>query len=62
MNSSNVNNAYYEITGIEHFLKDYETKQIGICRVAEHPQYGIDSYPASMFTNADPDLIKQILN
>ena len=57
MNSSNLNSVYYEITGIEHFLKSYRTKQIGMCRVVDHPHYGIDCYPATLFTNASEDLI-----
>lgn len=62
MNSNNPNKVYYEMTGIEHFLKDYETKQICMCRVVNHPIFGIDCYPATIFTNADPDLIKQFID
>ena len=60
MNSMNMNCVYYEITGIEHFLR-YESKQIGICRVIDHPQWGIDSYPATFFTNAPSDKLDKYI-
>eukprot|EP00347_Sterkiella_histriomuscorum_P019494 403341414 len=61
MNSDNPNIVYYELLGIEHFLKDYPIKQIGMCRIIDHPKYGLDAYPATIFTNAQIDVIEQII-
>ena len=52
MNQDNPNAVYYETLGIDHFLKHYKTVQIGMCRVVDHPKFGLDCYPATMFTNA----------
>ena len=62
MKSDNVNRVYYEIVGIEHFRKDIITKLIGICRVADHPYYGINCYPATIFTNAKVNCINDFLS
>ena len=61
MNCENHNTVYYEVTGIEHFLKDYGSKQIGMCRVIDHPRYGLEAYPATIFTNAPIPLIESEL-
>ena len=52
MNSSNANAVYYETLGIEHFLKGYRTVQVGLCRVVDHPKFGLEAYPATIFTDA----------
>jgi hypothetical protein len=62
MLSDNANGVYYETLGIDHFLKSYKTVQIGMCRVVDHPIYGLDCYPATIFTDAPEDMIKEILD
>jgi hypothetical protein len=62
MNSDNHNAVYYERLGIDHFLKHYKAEQIGICQVTDHPLYGINSYPATIFTSADAAVITKLLD
>ncbi|CDW81123.1 UNKNOWN [Stylonychia lemnae] len=62
MNQDNRNQLYYEMLGIDHFLKDYKQVQIGMCKVVDHPIYGLDAYPATIFTNADENLLIDKLN
>lgn len=62
MLSDNANGVYYESLGIDHFLKGYKSVQIGMCRVVDHPVFGLDCYPATIFTNAPEKLIREILD
>jgi hypothetical protein len=57
MNQENPNCVYYETLGIDHFLKHYKTEQIGMCRVVDHPKFGLDCYPATIFTDAPTEMI-----
>ena len=59
MTSENPNVIYYEHLGIEHFLKHFKSIQVGMCRLVDHPVFGIDSYPATIFTNAPKDVIER---
>lgn len=61
MKSENPNAVYYESLGIDHFLKHMKTVQVGMCRVVDHPVYGLDAYPATLFTNADRELLERVL-
>ena len=61
MNSDNANSVYYETLGIDHFLKHYKTVQVGMCRVVDHPEYGLDAYPATIFTNADRERLTRYM-
>ena len=61
MNQDNPNSVYYETLGIDHFLKHFKTVQVGMCRVVDHPIFGLDCYPATMFTNAPTLLIFDVL-
>ena len=62
MNSENRNAMYFEMLGIEHYLKQYKTVQIGMCRVVDHPRFGLDAYPATIFTNASEEIIRECLD
>ena len=55
MRSDNHNHCYFEKAGIDHFLKHYKSVQIGMCRVVDHPEFGINSSPATIFTDC-PDI------
>ena len=61
MNSENANAMYFETLGIDHFLKQYKSMQIGICRVVDHPVFGLDAYPATIFTNAPKEFVDKTL-
>ena len=61
MNSDNPNAVYYETLGIDHFLKHYKSVQVGMCRIVDHPYYGLDAYPATIFTNADKETLDRCL-
>ena len=59
MNQDNPNAVYYESLGIDHYLKHYKTVQVGMCRVVDHPRFGLACYPATMFTNAEEELVRR---
>ena len=33
-----------------------------MCRVVDHPDFGIEAYPATIFTNASEKVIREILD
>ena len=57
LNSENPNCVYYEMGGIELYRTDVPTRQMGMCRVADHPKFGVNCYVASMFTDAPKEIL-----
>lgn len=53
MRGTNYNAVYSEQLGIDHFLKGYKSVQVGMCRMTDHPVYGLQCYPASIFTSVE---------
>mmetsp|Transcript_11162 Transcript_11162/g.20619 ORF Transcript_11162/g.20619 Transcript_11162/m.20619 type:complete len:243 (+) Transcript_11162:119-847(+) len=51
---SNGNTVYSEIQGLEKVRRFYTTNA-GACRIALHPEWGSNMYPASIFTTAAGD-------
>lgn len=47
---------YSEVEGLQTMLK-YSQSRVGNCHVIVHPQWLTRMYPASMFTNAPPELV-----
>ena len=63
MQSNNHNVVYAEITGVQAFMTEtgFKTTMLGGCQCICHPVYGVDCYPASMFTNAPPEVIEALI-
>lgn len=51
---------YSEVAGFEHFLR-FKTQNAGCCKVLLHPRWGSACYPATMFTTAPFDKVRQAL-
>ena len=50
--------------GVQAFLTDkgFKLQKLGDCQCISHPELGFNCYPASFFTDADPELIKTLLS
>lgn len=53
--------CYSDVDGIIRLLR-YDSIDIGGCRVVAHPQWKFAVYPATLFTTAAPEVIKQALH
>ena len=61
---STTTHVYSEVEGVETLLtgvNGFRVVQLGLCRGIQHPTFGIDVYPASIFTTASLDKIGQVL-
>jgi len=54
--------TYFEMGGIEHFHKNFSNRLVGMCRVAVHPKYDVDFYPATIFCSGNRDDIRKQLD
>jgi len=52
---------YSEVAGLVSLL-GYECQNAGCCKIVLHPQWRSAVYPASMFTKAPLDDLKQAIN
>ena len=63
MKGDNYNAVYQEQIGVDHYLKGYKSVQVGMCRLIDHPKFGLGCYPASIFTSVeDHEVIRQELD
>jgi hypothetical protein len=53
MKSENSNITYQELQGVQTFLPEFPIVQLGMCQAIRHPLFGLDCYPATMFTNIE---------
>ena len=64
MNSDNQTLTYTESYAIETFLcggeDGFQTLQLGMCRVIRHPVFGLNVYPATVFTTLELSKLKLI--
>ena len=64
MNSDNQTLTYTESYAIETFLcggeGGFQTLQLGMCRVIRHPVFGLNVYPATVFTTLELSKLKLI--
>ena len=54
------NRGYSEVDGF-NVLLHFKTHSAGMCKVASHPRWGTNFYPATMFTTAPYDVLEKIL-
>jgi hypothetical protein len=59
MNSSRAV-AYSEVHGLLAALP-YASEAAGPCIIIQHPKWHTNVYPSSMFVNAPPDIVKDVL-
>lgn len=52
--------VYPDVDGFSRVLK-YPTVEVGGCRVLKHPRWGFSCYPASLFTDAPFDVLRNAL-
>ena len=55
------NFIYNELEGLKYLLK-YESQKLGCCGMILHPEYQYHSYPITFFTNANTEMLKDILS
>ena len=60
MRHSNSCNVYSEVDGMQALL-NYHTQCCGPCKILLHPKWGSHVYPASLFTTAPLDVVKQVI-
>jgi len=58
---SDGNTVYGEILGLEK-VRRFQTTEAGACRVALHPLWGANMYPATIFTTAPPAFVENWLS
>mmetsp|Transcript_12038 Transcript_12038/g.13185 ORF Transcript_12038/g.13185 Transcript_12038/m.13185 type:complete len:113 (+) Transcript_12038:347-685(+) len=58
---SQSSSIYDEISATEVLLR-YSFQKVNGCRVLSHPEWGINCYPAAMFTNAPLDVVKALID
>ena len=61
MNSANANVTYQELSGVQAFLPEFTVVQLGMCQAVRHPRYGLDCYPATIFTSISKDQISELI-
>ena len=61
MIADNRNFTYSEVEGAQMILPGIRTVQVGMCRMIDHPKWGMHCYPATMFTNLSVEQIKPII-
>ena len=54
------NRGYSEVDGF-NVLLHFKTHSAGMCKVASHPRWGTNFYPATIFTTAPYDVLEKIL-
>ncbi|RHZ80331.1 hypothetical protein Glove_137g126 [Diversispora epigaea] len=52
---------YPDVNGAEQLLK-YSIQNVGCCNILLHPKWGSKVYPGTLFSNANLDEIKQVIN
>lgn len=55
------NKVYSEVDGVELLLR-YRCLSAGMCKILLHPVWGAAVYPASLFTNAPFEVVRDVLN
>ncbi|KAF4316666.1 hypothetical protein BBO99_00007864 [Phytophthora kernoviae] len=54
------NKVYSEVDGVELLLR-YHCLSAGMCKILLHPVWGAAVYPASLFTTAPYEVVKEVL-
>ncbi|KAF1332141.1 Mitochondrial protein, partial [Globisporangium splendens] len=54
------NKVYSEVDGVEVLLR-YRCNSAGMCKILIHPSWGAAVYPASLFTNAPYELVREVI-
>ncbi|KAG7394299.1 hypothetical protein PHYBOEH_005388 [Phytophthora boehmeriae] len=54
------NKVYSEVDGVELLLR-YRCLSAGMCKILLHPVWGAAVYPASLFTTAPYEVVKEVL-
>ena len=52
---------YPDVEGTREVLA-YDVVNVGLCNVLMHPRWGSKCYPATFFTTADSDSLKEALD
>ncbi|CAG8557014.1 11945_t:CDS:2 [Ambispora gerdemannii] len=52
---------YPDVEGAQQLLK-YDVQNAGCCHILLHPQWGSKNYPATLFTTADADTLKNVIS
>ncbi|KAJ1451327.1 methylmalonic aciduria and homocystinuria type D protein [Pelagophyceae sp. CCMP2097] len=60
MVSKDCNKVYDEVASM-HMVLGYSVQNAGCCKILLHPRWGAAVYPASIFTDAPIDIIKDLL-
>ncbi|KAG4040408.1 hypothetical protein PC123_g24050 [Phytophthora cactorum] len=55
------NKVYSEVDGVELLLR-YRCLSAGMCKILVHPAWGAAVYPASLFTTAPYEVVKEVLH
>lgn len=55
------NKVYSEVDGVELLLR-YRCLSAGMCKILLHPVWGAAVYPASLFTNAPFEIVRDVLH
>ncbi|KAE8900879.1 hypothetical protein PF005_g14262 [Phytophthora fragariae] len=55
------NKVYSEVDGVELLLR-YRCLSAGMCKILLHPAWGAAVYPASLFTTAPYEVVKEVLH
>ncbi|KAG6623406.1 mitochondrial protein [Phytophthora cinnamomi] len=55
------NKVYSEVDGVELLLR-YRCLSAGMCKILVHPVWGAAVYPASLFTTAPYEVVKEVLH
>ncbi|KAE9032112.1 hypothetical protein PR003_g9681 [Phytophthora rubi] len=55
------NKVYSEVDGVELLLR-YRCLSAGMCKILLHPVWGAAVYPASLFTTAPYEVVKEVLH
>jgi hypothetical protein len=57
----NSSNVYGEVNGAQ-LLLGYRCQNAGCCKILLHPKWGSAVYPASFFTKAPLEVVKEIIS
>ena len=60
MLTSDTTKVYSEVDGMQ-LLLHYRTMDAGMCKVLLHPKWGSAVYPASAFTDAPLESVKEVI-
>ncbi len=61
MKTPDSNRPYSEVAGFEHFRR-FQTQNAGCCKVLLHPRWGSACYPATIFTTAPYEAVRDVID